>query len=91
MYMPAEDKHTLMCPQLMSPVQVMAWTVRAEGYHTDSPVHASHMYTVSHTPVHTRTPVGSFLPSWSCIGFLFDVGFVFGCRGSVAAEESDAV
>lgn len=46
---------------------------------------------VTHTCTHiqTQTPVGPSFPSWYCISFPFDAGFVFGCRGSAATEESD--
>lgn len=69
--MPGGDKHTLMCPQLMSAVQVVAWTDRVEGCCADRCTHgyvparfhtASPMSAVAHTPVHTQTPVGPFFP-----------------------------
>lgn len=85
----------------MSALQVVAWTDWAEGRHADRCTHlymparfhtASPMYAVSHTPVYTHTDTcRPFMPAWYCMGFPFDVEFVFGCRGSVAAEESDVV
>lgn len=50
----------------------------------------THVRCVTHTCTHTDT-CRPFPPPWYCISFPFDVEFVFGCRGSVAAEESDVV
>ncbi len=50
----------------------------------------THERCVTHTCTHTDT-CRPFPPPWYCISFPFDVEFVFGCRGSVAAEESDVV
>ena len=46
-YMPAEDKHTLMCPQLMSPGR--------SGLRDITPTCLTHVHCVTHTCTHTDT------------------------------------
>ncbi len=50
----------------------------------------THDRCVTHTCTHTDTCRAS-PPPFYCISFPCDVEFVFGCRGSVAAVESDAM
>lgn len=57
--MPGRDQHTLMCPQLVSALQVAAWADGADGWRADAhlrtPARFSHMHAASHTPAHTDT------------------------------------